>query len=92
MATLHIVNHPSAIADCLEVAGQNDTILLIEEGVRAATQAHGRDLVALSEDLASREINVLAAGVETTDYPGFVDLVATHQPIVSWNRSGSKTD
>jgi sulfur relay protein TusB/DsrH len=85
MSTLHIINRPSALPSCLEVAAESDTILLIEEAVHCALDKQPRPLIALRDDLESRELPTqLPDDTQLVDYPGFVDLVATHQPIVSW--------
>lgn len=84
MPTLYIVNHGDALASCLEVASPEDSVLLIQDAVEAAAEDHDRTIIALAEDLAQRQIAGLGANVTTTDYPGFVQLVTRHQPIVSW--------
>jgi len=85
MAALHIVNRPCALASCLEVAADADTILLIEDGVYAAAVTPGRTMRALRDDVLARGLaERLAADVELADYDDFVGLVERHQPIVSW--------
>ena len=99
MATLHIVNSPpdhgAALSHCLRAATQGDTVLLIGNGVlcavsavfaRAAPGATELSWYALSDDIESRGIaNHIAASIRQVDDGVFVDLVATHQPIVSWS-------
>ena len=87
MAILFIVNHAEALGDCLATADPADTVLLIEDGVYAATKHHtwpGR-LAALDPDLRARGLlHRLAPGVRVVTDSEFVDLVVEHQPIVTW--------
>ena len=99
MATLHIVSTPtessSALARCLYAASPGDTVLLIGNGVYCADatsferlSSHGSGLLwfASADDVRSRGMaGRLADRVELVDDGGFVDLVVTHQPIVSWS-------
>ena len=85
MATLHIVNRRSGLTSCLEVAAVDDSVLLIADAVSDAANPIDREIHALSNDLVSRSLTgSIAANVTLVDYAGFVDLVAGHQPIVSW--------
>jgi tRNA 2-thiouridine synthesizing protein B len=99
MATLHLVNASpsasSALRDCLYAATTGDTVMLIENGVYGAVNAtferHGsRGSVlhwcALIDDARARGIMERMAGaVRLVDAEAFVDLVESHQPIVSWS-------
>lgn len=95
---LYILNqsHSSnALHRCLQIAGCDDAILLIEDGVLAAI--NNSDMASLISSLAKKcEIFVLHADVEARglsamilanikiiDYDGFVDLTIKHSPIVS---------
>jgi tRNA 2-thiouridine synthesizing protein B len=73
---------------CVNIAGTNDVILFIEDGVYAVAsnevhqaQQKGIKLYALKADLEAR-------GVQTTlpvvDYEGFVDLVEENT-VVTWS-------
>jgi len=89
MATLHLVNHAGALSDCLAVAGPEDAILLLENGVYAAVagQAPERRLHALAVDVRARGIGGrVAEHVEVIDDAGFVALVEAHKPVVTWRR------
>ena len=97
---LHIVNKsPSqtrTLDSCLRLAQAGHAVLLIEDGVYAATTrspaaAAVRDaaarlkVYALKPDLEARGIAAcLLEGVIATDYEGFVDLVAGHPATQSW--------
>ena len=99
MSTLHLINAPggdsTALANCLRAALDGDTVLLIGNGVfcavaatftRVRTRKRQLSWCALSDDIASRGIGLdIAASVRQIDDAAFVDLVATHQPIVSWS-------
>jgi sulfur relay protein TusB/DsrH len=84
MPALHIVNHAPALSGCVSVAQHGDTIVLIEEGVRAAVEDQARRVLVLEEDLAARPTGQLGANVQRIDLPAFVELVASHTPIVTW--------
>lgn len=87
----------SALQSCLAICAPGDAVLLIEDGVYAAlpqapsadqlqeTLASGVGVLALTKDTSARGLtDRLAAGVELTDYNGFVELACTHQRIQSW--------
>lgn len=96
---LHIINKSplerSSLDTCLGVA-TGGSILLIEDAVYAATRNHasaakiaeaaGRlKVYALLPDLEARGVrDRLIGAVETVDYGGFVDLVASHPNCQSW--------
>ena len=93
---LHIVNkspaHTNALASCLRLAQPGSALLLIEDGVYAATQAGAiaaalktLKVYALQPDLAARGVAArVIDGVTTVDYAGFVELVASHPNNQSW--------
>ena len=96
---LHIVNKSpyerNALDAVLRIA-QSGSLLLIEDGVYAATRgsaaearAHGRDgeaqgLRAAAGPRGARVADRVIPGVTPVDYGGFVDLVATHRNCQSW--------
>jgi tRNA 2-thiouridine synthesizing protein B len=97
---LHIVNKsPSqsrTLDSCLRLAQDGSALLLIEDGVYAATQGNadaaalrqacGRlQVYALQPDCDARAITpLLAEGITLIDYGGFVDLVAQRTTTHSW--------
>lgn len=97
---LHIVNkspsHTRALDSCLRLARPGHALLLIEDGVYAATtrspaaaamrEACARlKVYALEPDLQARGMaGALLEGVTAVDYGGFVDLVAEHPTSHSW--------
>jgi tRNA 2-thiouridine synthesizing protein B len=97
---LHIVNKsPSernALASCLRLAQDGQALLLIEDGVLAATPAlaassglaaaTGRlKVFALKADIEARGMAArVADGVTVVDYGGFVDLTVEHGTCQSW--------
>ena len=85
MSVLHIVNHAEALSRCLEIAADNDAVVLIEDGVYAGATYDSRALYALEDDLAARGMSArMMDTVTTIDYAKFVELVCEHQPTVSW--------
>ena len=86
MATLHIVSRGQALESCLRIAAAGDTVLLIEQAIDAAKEPCKRTLVLLRDhcENASWLRDTSRPDLATTDYSGFVDLVVTHQPVVTW--------
>lgn len=102
MAMLHIVNKSpferNALASCLSLAQDDSSVLLIEDGVVAATKnerfsdllsaAMKRNIsfYALSPDFKARGIPAERAidGVKLIGYEDFVDLVENHNTVQSW--------
>lgn len=95
---LHTVNKSpfgnDTLESCIRFALPGDPILLIEDGVYAveagnrfasmiASILKNNPLFALQPDLSARGISVIAYGVATVDYEGFVELVEQHQ-VNSW--------
>lgn len=97
---LHIVNkspyQSRTLESCLRLAQPGHAVLLIEDGVYAATagsslEARLREagqqlkLYALQPDMDARGVSARALeGVTLVDYGGFVDLVAAHGTSHSW--------
>ncbi len=97
---LHIVNKSplerTALASCLAAAQPGAALLLIEDGVYAATRGNAAqaklraalariEIYVLAPDLEARGMaQTLAEGVKPVDYAGFVDLVARHKTCQSW--------
>lgn len=97
---LHIVNKsPSqtrTLESCLRLSQDGQALLLIEDGVYAATtrgpaaaalrEATQRlKVYALQPDLEARGVHTAVIdGVTLVDYGGFVDLVAEHSASHSW--------
>ena len=82
MAALHIVHSVDALASCLELAEDQDAVLLLGEAARLGREDYLRPVLVL-EDVFPAEIPY-GDQVSATDYPGFVDLVIRHQPIITW--------
>lgn len=88
--TLHILNkspeHPR-FARCLSVAGPDDTVLLIENGVlglgTAAASTSGK-LLALESDMAARGLGDQSGTVEIVDYDTMVELTTRAEQVISW--------
>jgi tRNA 2-thiouridine synthesizing protein B len=97
---LHIVNksplQTSTLATCLRMAQAGDALLLIEDGVYAATAGSATEaamqaacatlkVYALQPDMDARGVTPrLLAGVTLVDYAGFVDLSVEHNTSHSW--------
>lgn len=97
---LHIVNkshlQTHSLDSCLRLAQDGHALLLIEDGVYAATRggaiAAGMagatrrlKVYALLPDLEARGMaGNLIDGITSVDYGGFVDLVAEHNTCQTW--------
>jgi tRNA 2-thiouridine synthesizing protein B len=97
---LHIVNKSpterNALDSCLATAQAGGAVLLIEDGVYAATRGSSAEaklraamanieIYVLSADLEARGMaNAVTEGVKLVDYAGFVDLVAKYKTCQSW--------
>ncbi len=85
MATLHLVNNPTALRSCLDVVADDDNVLLIEDGVYGATGDVPRSLLVLATDVEARGLKKrISNTAESINYDKFVALVETHKPIVTW--------
>ncbi|MBF0169999.1 MAG: sulfurtransferase complex subunit TusB [Nitrospinae bacterium] len=95
---LHTVNKSpfghSALDECISMAADGATILLIEDGVYAAKAGASYEgklkaamgnvkVAALGPDLAARGITACIEGVTVVDYDGFVELVAENK-MTAW--------
>jgi len=96
---LHIVNKSPSERNTLDTVlriAQSGSLLLIEDGVYAATRGNAAEerlrsamaqlkVYALLPDLEARAVaDRIIDGVTTVDYAGFVDLVAGHPNCQSW--------
>ena len=96
---LHIVNKSPSERNALDAVlriAQSGSLLLIEDGVYAATRGNVAEerlraamarlkVYALLPDLEARAVaDRVIDGVTPVDYGGFVDLVAEHPNCQSW--------
>ena len=97
---LHIVNKSpterNTLDSCLRLAEQGSALLLIEDGVYAATRGNAAEatlraamprltVYALAADLEARGMSArVMDGVKLVDYGGFVDLVCEQRNCQSW--------
>jgi len=98
---LHMINKSpferNSLDSCLRLAAKGSPILLLEDGVYAATkntsmsakvEAAVKDnpICVLGPDLQARGIaaDKVIDGIKVVDYGGFVDLVVEHGPTQSW--------
>lgn len=92
---LHTVNkNKDCLHNCIEVLNDGDAILLIEDGVYAATSVNkdvwenipaSVSLFALENDLLSRGVSEkLLSRFESISSTRFVDLSCTYDKVISW--------
>lgn len=101
MSTLHTVNKSpfthNTLVSCLQVCGDSDAILLLEDGVLAgikgapcteemsAAITKGIKIFALIHDAQARGLSEkIRADIQMTDYNGFVQLSLEHRSVQSW--------
>ncbi|MEJ2346138.1 MAG: sulfurtransferase complex subunit TusB [Gammaproteobacteria bacterium] len=101
MAMLHTINKSpferNSLDACLRLAKPGSAVLLIEDGIYAATKGtavsdkvtkamEGIKFFVLGPDVKARGISDdhMLEGVQVVDYGGFVDLVAEHDNVQSW--------
>ncbi|RMS74803.1 sulfurtransferase complex subunit TusB [Pseudomonas savastanoi] len=98
MATLHVLSH-SPFADtrlesCLRLLGRDDSVLLCGDATYALTPscaplkslqplADSLQLFVLDEDFKARNLP-LPAGVNSIDYPAFVELSLRFDKVNTW--------
>jgi tRNA 2-thiouridine synthesizing protein B len=98
---IHTVNKSpferNSLDSCLRLSVKGSPILLLEDGVLAATKgtsvsdkvAAAQDnhpIFVLGPDLQARGLakSDIADGITVVDYGGFVDLVVQHGTVQSW--------
>lgn len=88
MATLHLISNPKAFASCLAVAGPDDVLVLLEDGVyaladlTAAAQATpSQGFCTIADDIATRGLSPQTFDIS---YSTLVELCTEHQPIATW--------
>ena len=91
-STVHLLQkspfNSDALASCLRVCGPDDVIVLMQDGVYAATQHREwpcQQVVALTEDLAERGVaERLQPEITSIDYSELVALCSEHRHSQSW--------
>ena len=87
MSLLHVVNGPRGLDSCLAGVADGDAVLLLGDGVYAASDARLSDIdvpvVAIDEDVDARGV-ALGPSVDSVGYDGFVALVVAHDASVTW--------
>jgi len=97
---LHIVNkspyEKNSLEACLRLAQPGSAVLLIEDGIYAATKGNAAEaklrkamksiaVYALGPDLDARGMSArVIDGIKLIDYGGFVDLVCEQPNCQSW--------
>jgi tRNA 2-thiouridine synthesizing protein B len=101
MPVLHLLREAhvsgSAVPSCLTRMSQDDSILLLENGVylcmkgglgfrQLSTIAERGRLYVLGPDLAARGLALddIGKGVTVVDYAGFVDLTVKSKSTITW--------
>lgn len=100
MSLLHTINKSpferNSFDSCVTHAKKGSSILLIEDGIYAATQgtASARKLEGIMKDVKvyalQPDVNTrgmqskMLDGVNLVDYGGFVDLVTQHNAVQAW--------
>ena len=70
----------------VRLAAKGSAILLIEDGVYCATRPGDPAVSAIADDVAARGLGSrIDDSVTLISFENFVDLVVSHQPVVSWS-------
>jgi tRNA 2-thiouridine synthesizing protein B len=96
MSTLHIVCAHEALGRALGLASEGDAILLIENGVyaasdnpnnvhRQASAPQNLSYFVLKEDLSARAVFTPLKEFIPVSYVDFVELVCQHSNSVNWS-------
>ncbi|WP_024674025.1 sulfurtransferase complex subunit TusB [Pseudomonas syringae] len=98
MATLHVLSHSpftdTRLDSCLRLLGSSDGVLLCGDATYALTAASvplqnlqtligSSQLFVLEEDVKARNL-LLPAGVDSIDYPAFVELALRFDKVNTW--------
>ena len=87
MSVLHLVNRPEALDSCVGHVVRDDGVLLLGDGVYAASDPRlaglGAPVAAIDDDALARAV-ALPPVVRPLGYDGFVALVVEHDASVSW--------
>lgn len=87
---LHTINKPEALSLCLPMLGNDDTVLLIEDGVLLALNNSARSqlgrarVLVLDADVSARGLVGRIGNLESVSYAGFVELAARASKVCSW--------
>lgn len=87
MATLHLVNKPTAWDGCHPLLDVEDVVLLIEDGTYLAQQAlSGATLYALEPDIRARGLSQrIHSTIRPASFDDFVRLVESCERVVTWS-------
>jgi len=82
MTCLHIISSERALAECLSVASEQDSLLLLGSAAALAGTDLGRSALALEDDLPDGMTP--SESFTLIGYPEFVQLTERHNPIITW--------
>ena len=87
MATLHLVNKPTAWEGCRPLLDAEDAVLLIEDGTYLAQQAlSGAEVHALEPDIRARGLSKrIHQNIRPASFEDFVRLVESCERVVTWS-------
>ena len=80
---LHIISNHRALETCTPYVSDSDAILLVGDGVYAATKIKCMNVCALKDDVLARSV-LLPEGVNEIDISQFVALVVAHSNSMTW--------
>ena len=82
---VHTINKVSALGLCDNLIGEDDKIILLEDGVYLGLQSRPFLVFAIRCDVDARGLNgLLAAQTKSIDYNDFVHLCAEADKVCSW--------
>ena len=82
---VHTINKVSALGLCDNLIGEDDKIILLEDGVYLGLQSLPFSVFAIRCDVDARGLRgLLAAQTEVIDYDDFVHLCTEADKVCSW--------
>jgi tRNA 2-thiouridine synthesizing protein B len=89
--TLHLIQRSpfsnSALKDCLNILGENDSVLLMQDGTYSLNHPLLAGIknatYALTQDTTARGLTTTAS-TNTIEYDEFVMLCSQHKHVLSW--------
>ncbi len=91
---LHLIQtslvRDNALALCLELKSEQDTIILAGEAITGLLKSHyqhqlrGHSIKVLFEDASALNIASKLNAYEQISYQEFVELTLTHQKVITW--------
>ena len=82
---LHTINKPEKLLSCIELIGNSDLVLLMEDGVYLANDPIPGTIHALRTDVIARGFKIMEGQkIKLIDYKEFVELTCRAEKVCAW--------